>query len=282
MTHVAGARRRRLGTAGRLALMQALLLATVLGLAVLGLVRAFDAQSRASTDRTLVAETQAFARAAAARPPGTTLGPFAEGYLRTRVLPDGDYLLVTMTGDRLLGSAGSQALYADPAVAAWSSRPPTHGVRQELRVGQTSYALVATPLQSAGRTVGAVVAAADLSRSHADRHRVLGLAVGEALVALVAGVAGSYLLLRSLLRPIGRITLGRRGSGTRRPRPSARRPGQGRRGRAAGRDLRRDGRPGGGGDDHPAPAARRRVPPAADAADRGPRPPRGARADGRR
>ena len=46
----------------------------------------------------------------------------------------------------------------------------------------------------------------DLSQLSTDRNRVLVLVIGEALVALVGAVAGAYLLLRRLLREIGRIT----------------------------------------------------------------------------
>src|SRR5206468_2525526 len=49
-------------------------------------------------------------------------------------------------------------------------------------------------------------AAANLSRSNADLSRVRALVIGEAVVALLAAVAAGYLLLRRLLRRIGRIT----------------------------------------------------------------------------
>jgi signal transduction histidine kinase len=51
-----------------------------------------------------------------------------------------------------------------------------------------------------------MIVASDLTQLHADSDRVLGLVVGEALVALIGAVAGAYLLLRRLLRNVGRIT----------------------------------------------------------------------------
>jgi len=51
-----------------------------------------------------------------------------------------------------------------------------------------------------------MMVASDLSHLHSDQSRVLALVIVEALVALVGGVAGAYLLLRRLLRTVGTIT----------------------------------------------------------------------------
>ena len=51
-----------------------------------------------------------------------------------------------------------------------------------------------------------MIVTSDLSQLHSDQNRALVLIAGEALVALVGAVAGAYLLLRRLLRNVGRIT----------------------------------------------------------------------------
>ena len=65
---------------------------------------------------------------------------------------------------------------------------------------------LAAPIRDGSRTLGTLVVATDLTRLEADQHRVLVLVGAEALVALVGAVAGAYLLLRRLLRTVGRIT----------------------------------------------------------------------------
>ena len=61
-------------------------------------------------------------------------------------------------------------------------------------------------MMSGHRSIGTVIVAADLSQQRSDQNRVLVLVVGLAFIALVGAVAGAYLLLRRLLRTVGRIT----------------------------------------------------------------------------
>jgi signal transduction histidine kinase len=199
-------RRHSVGTALRLASFHALLLCVVLGLVSLGLLRTFAAQSSAATVRSLVAEMHAYEKATAARPSGQNLTAFTESYLRTRVLPDGQLIAVVLPGGAVVGSAGSRDLLSSPPLRAWSRQSPSTGVQQRIKLDGVSYQLVAAPLRETTGTVGAIVAAADLTRSQSDFSRVRALVIGEALVALLAAVAGGYLLLRRLLRRVGRIT----------------------------------------------------------------------------
>ena len=199
--------RPRWGTAARLATFVALMLAVIIGLALFGLLRTFRAQSDASTTRSLVVELRAFRDAAGARPAGQSLGAFSESYLSTRVLPDGESVAIVLPNGSLIGSAGSRALLATSTVKAWSAAPPAHGVHTQLAAGGSSYLVTAVPLVAAGQPVATVVAAADLERVHEDLGRVRNLAIGEAAVALAAAVGGSYLMLRRLLRRVGRITV---------------------------------------------------------------------------
>jgi signal transduction histidine kinase len=196
----------RWGTAARLATFVALMLAVIIGLALFGLLRTFRAQSDASTTRSLVVEMQALRDAAGTRPAGEGLATFSESYLSARVLPDGESVAVVLPSGSLIGSAGSTALLSSQTVKDWSRTPPRHGLDVQVTAGDTTYLVTAVPLVANGRSIATVVAAADLERVHEDLGRVRNLAAGEAAVALAAAVGGSYLMLRRLLRRVGRIT----------------------------------------------------------------------------
>lgn len=198
--------RPRWGTAARLATFVALMLAVIIGLALFGLLRTFRAQSDASTTRSLVVELQAFRDAVGARPSGQSLAGFSESYLSARVLPEGESVAIVLPSGSLIGSAGSRALLSSAEVKAWSRTPPANGLHTHVATGDSTYLVTAVPLVASGRTVATVVAAADLERVHEDLGRVRNLAIGEAAVALAAGVAGCYFMLRRLLRRVGRIT----------------------------------------------------------------------------
>jgi signal transduction histidine kinase len=197
-------RRSRLGTATRLTAFLGLILATVLGLALTGLLRAFSSQSDASTTRSLVAEVQALARAAAQRPAGQSLPVFTDNYLRARVLPDGETLVVALPNGALVGSAGSDALVHSPQLTSWLAGRT--GSKTHLTVAHRHYLAVAVPVGSGGVELAQVIAAADLAQPTHDLQRVRALAIGEALIALLAGCLGTYLLLRRLLRRVRHIT----------------------------------------------------------------------------
>ena len=198
--------RRRIGTAAQLAVVHGLVLATVLGLAVLGLLHAFRSQTAAATSRSLVAEMGNFANAAAARPAGQPLRAFAESYLRTRALAQDELLVVTLPDGTRLGSAGSTWLLNSAVVRGWARTPVDSGSLTEVAHGSRTFQLATAPLVTDGRTVGTIVVAGDLTSAERALDRVRNLAVGEALLALLAGTASAYLLLRGLLRRIGRIT----------------------------------------------------------------------------
>ena len=206
MTAPRGLGRLRWGTAARLAAFVALMLAVIIGLALFGLLRTFRAQSDASTTRSLVSELQAFRDAVGLRPAGQSLSTFTEDYLRTRVLASGDSLAVLLPSGSLIGSAGSGPLLASPTVTAWSTRPPAAGLTRQLVSGHRTYLVTAIPLVIDNSVAATVVAAADLESAHEDLGRVRDLALGEAVIALAAAVAGSYFMLRRLLGRVGQIT----------------------------------------------------------------------------
>lgn len=182
------------------------MLALVMGLALLGLLRTFTAQSDAATTRSLVAELRAVAAGVGLRPAGQSLSAFGFSYLRSRPLPDGQTVAIALPDGSVIGSAGSEGLLTSPLVKSWARTPPTAGVRRHLTIGDTSYLVAATPLVIGNKTAATIVAAADLNQAHQDLGRVRTLAIGEGIIALLAAVAGSYLMLRRLLGRVGRIT----------------------------------------------------------------------------
>ena len=199
-------RPRQWGTAVRLTAFLGVMLAVVLGLALLTLLRSFSAQTDATTTRSLVAELNAFAAGSSGRAGNQAFAPFAKQYLRTRTLPDGELLVVALPNGTLVGSTGSGPLLHTTVMREWAASPPPVGTRRHVQSDDTGYLLVAAPVVQGGRTIGTVIAAADVAQAHRDLGRVRMLALGEALIALLAGCAGTYLLLRRLLRRVVRIT----------------------------------------------------------------------------
>ncbi len=206
--------RRRLGTAARLALFQGLILAFILAVVVAGIVHAFSAQTHTSASRQLGAEAQAFALQAQSRPRTQGLPEFTRDYLAARALPDNQVDVVILPGPRVLGSAGSGDLLASGVLEPWGRTPPTSGSLRTETVAGRPLELFAAPLKDGDKTIGVFVSALDRSRLVADQRRILHLAVGEALVALLAAAAASYLLLRRLLNTVGRITTTAAGLGS--------------------------------------------------------------------
>ncbi len=197
--------RRRLGSATRLAAFLAILLAVILSITAFETERAFSNQSMATTTRSLVSEVDSFERAAVGKST-SNLGPETVAYLQSRVLPQGESIMVGLPGGASFGSAGSDLLLRTATIRKLLGHPPavTTSYRGPLDGTQTLY--LAAPILEGNTVVGTMVVASDLSQLHADQNRVLVLVIGEALVALVGAVAGAYLLLRRLLRRVGSIT----------------------------------------------------------------------------
>jgi signal transduction histidine kinase len=196
---------RRIGSATRLAGFLALPLAAVLAVSVFETVRAFDEQSLSSTQRNLVAELESLTIALGQR--GQQSIPSATvAYLRGRVLPQGEVVMVGLAPGLRYGSAGSASLLRSPVVHALLSHPPRGTATARALLSGVDTAYVVAPIRSGSRTIGTVVVAENLANQRANETRVLELVIGEAVVALVAAVTGAYLLLRRLLRTVGNIT----------------------------------------------------------------------------
>ena len=103
----------------------ALLLVAVLSITAFATERVYANQSVASTTRSLAAEVDSFEKAAVGTG-SATLEPTTVAYLQSRVLPQGETIMVRLPGGTRLGSAGSAGLLQNPTIrSALSTPPPT-------------------------------------------------------------------------------------------------------------------------------------------------------------
>jgi two-component system OmpR family sensor kinase len=196
---------RRPGTAGRLAMFHALVLAVVLGVVVTALVHQFSASYEAVAARGLVGEMQSFAgqRITGSEP---LLGA-AETYFRNHELPAGTAAAVgDLTGHYVAAGDWASSFAASSRLRAYLASPPATSVATPAQIAGREVELLAAPIVLRGKVVGSFVAATDLAPFRSDRARMLALSLAEGGVALLAGVLSTFLLLRRLLRTVGRIT----------------------------------------------------------------------------
>ena len=198
-------RHRLLGSAARLAAFHALILIVVLGAVVAVLVRQFTTSYQTLAARSLASELRAYSAAASADASGN-LENFTVGYLQARALPAGTVLVVDLPGNHIVATPGASELLKEARVSSWLAKPPATAWSKEIRIAGAPTEILVAPLLVDGKQTGAFLATSDLSASVAQRSRVLKLSLAEAGIALLAGVAGAYLLLRRLLRTVGRIT----------------------------------------------------------------------------
>lgn len=207
MARRAGASRRPWsGTAGRLAVFHALILAVALGAVAVALVSSFSTSYEAVAASGLTAEIRTFASAARARPAGQTLEQFSVHYLESHALASGGAVVVALAHGARVQTSGGAALARSGLVASLLLRPPRSSEIVSTTIGTHPVELAAAPLLVGGTVAGTLVATADLTPFAAERSRVLALSIAEGGVALLAGVASTYVLLRQLLRTVGRIT----------------------------------------------------------------------------
>lgn len=207
-------RRRRpllIGTAERLALFHAAVVAVVLGIVVAQFVQAFARNYFTTIKRDLAEEVVEFSTAAANKPANQAFSGFVHDYLENHALPAGRNLIVGMPGHITLGTSGTRPMLASKDVGAWLAHPPRATVMKRMGVkGLGEVEVLATPIVASNQghnvQMGTFIATASLARFDAERQRVFALAMGEAGITLVAGVASVYLLLRRLLGTVGRLT----------------------------------------------------------------------------
>ncbi len=207
----AGARRRRraaggAGTTGRLLAVHGAAVALVLGVVLVGVVRDFSAHYQRTLTADLAEEVSEYARAARVRPAGQSLEAFSRSYLQTHLLPNDHVLIVALASHPTLGSAGAATLARSPVVAGWLARPPRRSVERVVTLPQASELALASPIIAGGKTIGVLVAAADLAHLQAQTGQVALVGGVEAAVALLVAMAGSFLLLRRILRTVAAVT----------------------------------------------------------------------------
>ncbi len=198
-------RRLRIGSATRLAGFLAILLAAVLAISAFETIRVFDSQALASTERNLSVELGSLKTALSHR--GTQdVATTTVDYLQGRILPAGEVIIVGLQSGQRYGSADSSRLLGAEEVHDVLTHPPASTTTVHTRLSGIDTAYVVSPILEGSHVIGSVIVAENLAFQHSDESKMLTLVIGEASVALVGAVAGAYLLLRRLLRTVGRIT----------------------------------------------------------------------------
>jgi signal transduction histidine kinase len=197
---------RRAGTASRLAGLQALVLAAVLTASVVALLRTTAVGVDDIAIGQLDVEMQSYQHAAATRPPGTALKAFSTSYLRTEAVLQGNLVEVSVPGSWAVANAGGSAIAADSKVKGLAGSHPTKTEVADRKIAGRDAEVLVAPIRTLSGPPGVFVATVDLTALKPAGDAAVRLAIGEAGIALIAGVASAYLLLRRLLRRVGRIT----------------------------------------------------------------------------
>lgn len=196
---------RRVGTAPRMAALHAVVLAAVLSGSILALLHTTTLGVEKIAVEQLNAELSAY-QAAAGHSGAADLRAVSTSYLRAHAVPQNDLVEVAVPGSWAVANAGGSAIAADPAIDVLSETVPAQTVVTAKRVGSRDLQVLVAPIRVDGAPTGVFLAAVDLTGLQPARDVALRLALAEAAIALVAGVASAYLLLRRLLHAVGRIT----------------------------------------------------------------------------
>lgn len=144
----------RIGTAGRLALFHALVIATVLGIVVLQFTQAFASRYQSTITSDLSENVSAFSHGAAVRPVTQSLEAFSRSFLASHGEVAGDIIIITIPSSHLaLGTVGSGALAAVPRVATLLRHPPRSTVLSQVTLNRSPQEVLAAPVIE-GKTVG--------------------------------------------------------------------------------------------------------------------------------
>ena len=197
---------RRAGTAGRLASLHAIVLAAVIVGSVLALLHTTTIGIQTVAIQQLDAELQTYQRALAADHSGAGLRTVSTAYLRSHAVADGNLVEVSRPFVWAVANAGGSSLAHTAAVETLSETVPARTQLVARHLGGSDVELLQSPIRQAGRPTGVFIATVNLSGLRPARDAAFRLALAEGAVALVAGVASAYLLLRRLLRRIGGIT----------------------------------------------------------------------------
>src|SRR5271165_1852988 len=139
-------RRRRIGSAGRLATFHGLVLVLVLGGLTVALIRNFTSSYESTAAKALAAELRSYGSAAAGRPAGQSLRSFTVRYQRSHPLPSGESVVVVLAGVGRVETAGATDLDASRTVAALIAAPPSRALVRAITVRANPLELVAVPI----------------------------------------------------------------------------------------------------------------------------------------
>jgi signal transduction histidine kinase len=196
---------RRVGSAGRLAIFNSFILTLVLGAVVMVFIRNFTSSYQTVAASSIGVELREFQQQALKQRPAN-LESFAASFLRNHTLAPGDVVVIDLIKFSRLATPGSGPVLASPIVQPWLTTPPTSSVVISTVLAGHPTELVGAPIIAGTKAVGTFIATSDLSAFAEERTREIQLSVAEGLIALLAGVISTFVLLRRLLRKVGRIT----------------------------------------------------------------------------
>ncbi|HET8991273.1 MAG TPA: HAMP domain-containing sensor histidine kinase [Acidimicrobiales bacterium] len=200
-------RKARFGTITRLAAFHALVIASVLGIVAFQFTQAFSARYRTTIMNDLTQNVSSFTRAAAHRPPGETLAVFTRAFLATQGSNAMNFTMIALPKSHLiLGTQGSSALMTSSTIAAALEHPPVSPVFSTTTLKNTSEIVLTVPIVEHGHVVGTFLTTGSLADLESTRRHLLGLALAEGTILLLAAFVSVYLLLARLLGSVRRLT----------------------------------------------------------------------------
>ena len=196
---------RRVGSAGRLALVNSLILGLIVGVVVAVFIRNFTSSYQAVAASGIGVELREYQTQALKTHP-VDLELFSRNFLENYAVGSGQVVVIDIAHEGILSTPGSGPLLATAVARRWLSSPPSSTRVRAIDVAARPTEMVVAPIESGHRVVGTFLATSDLSAFTAERSREIRLSVAEGVVALLAGVLSTFVLLRRLLRKVGRIT----------------------------------------------------------------------------
>ena len=196
---------KRVGSAGRLAILNSIILAIVLGAVVAVFIRNFTSSYQTVAASSIGIELREFQQQALKQRPAN-LESFAASFLRNHALASGEVVVIDLTKFSRLSTPGSAPILASPIVQPWLRAPPSRSFVVSTVIAGHPTELVGAPIIAGHKVVGTFIATSDLSAFATERSREILLSIAEGAMALLAGVLSTFVLLRRLLRKVGRIT----------------------------------------------------------------------------
>ena len=196
---------RRVGSAGRLAVFNSIILALIIGAVVAVFIRNFTSSYEAVAASSIGIELREYQQQALKQKP-SNLEAFSRNFLLNYSLAPGEVVIIDFPRSSLLTTPGSAPVLRSTLVRQWLVTPPSRTVVLSTDIAGHPTEVVAAPIFAGHSVVGSFIATSDLSGFAKERSREIRLSIAEGIIALLAGVLSTFLLLRRLLRKVGRIT----------------------------------------------------------------------------